>query len=106
MTEPSNPYSAGQQSGNPIGLAAPVVASKRFFFGTVLVLMCLAILVYAIYQMVDGLNALTRAPVPPSVSVKPSVFVSEMVFCLRICFTSVAGSLLGVWLMVSGYRKK
>lgn len=30
MTEPSNPDFAGQQSGNPIGLAAAVVALKVF----------------------------------------------------------------------------
>ncbi len=30
MTEPGNPYSSDQQSGNPIGLAAAVVALKVF----------------------------------------------------------------------------
>ncbi len=68
--------------------------------------MCLAILVYAIDGMIDGLRVTARARVLPSVLVKPSVIASEMVFCSRIGYTAVAGSLLGVWLVVSGYRKK
>ena len=106
MTEPSNPVSPVQQSGNPIGLATSARASKRFAVGTVLLLMCLAIVVYAIYGMIDWLYVMGRATVAPAVPMQPSEIASEMVFCSRIGYTAVAGSLLSVWLMISGYRKK
>jgi hypothetical protein len=106
MTEVSNSVSPVQQPGNPIGLATPARASIRFVVGTVLLLMCLAIVVYAIYGMIAGLNVLATATVAPAVPMHPSDIASEMVFCSKIGYTAVAGSLLGVGLMVSGYRKK